>query len=315
MIKVSIIVPIYNSEEYLNKCIDSLVSQTESNIEILLLNDGSTDNCDKIIKKYNDKRIKYVSKENEGIGKTRNLGIEHSSGKYIMFIDSDDYIAKDCVEKMYNYAESTNSDLVISDFYKNINGQLEKFDIPYFESSSLTNNPQILNMVNMGPCNKLYKKDLLKNIKFDENLKYEDVYFVCKVLYKAKKISKLNEYLSYYVINSNSEITIRDKSIFDIIKVNKKLKDLFYHNKKLKESFIDLSVMMITDYAAQTMYIKDRKVRKQFIYESYEYLDGIDTKWRKRDRFKKISFIKRLVKANRKLLLLYVDIVGIFYRL
>lgn len=314
MTKVSIIVPIYNSEEYLNKCIDSLISQTESNIEILLLNDGSTDNCDRIIKKYNDDRIKYIAKSNEGIGKTRNLGIQCSAGKYIMFIDSDDYISKDCVEKMYNYAESTNSDLVISDFYKDINGALEKFDIPYFESTSLNDNPQILNMVNMGPCNKLYKKELLNDIRFDEKIKYEDVVFVCKALYKAKKISKLNEYLSYYVIHSNSETTIRDKSIFDIIKVNKKLKNLFYYNKKIKESFIDLSVMMITDYAAQTMYIKGGKVRKEFIYEAYEYLDGIDVNWRKRERFKRIHAIKRLVKANRKLLLLYVDIIGIFYR-
>ena len=89
---ISIIVPIYNSEKYLNKCIDSLINQTEKNIEIILVNDGSTDNSEEIIKEYKDKRIKYYKNKNQGIGKTRNFGIEQATGSYIMFVDSDDYI-------------------------------------------------------------------------------------------------------------------------------------------------------------------------------------------------------------------------------
>ncbi len=314
MIDVSIIVPIYNSEKYLKKCIDSLINQTHENIEILLINDGSSDNSEKLIKKYKDKRIKYISKENEGIGKTRNLGIKESKGKYVMFIDSDDYISEDCVEKFYNFAESTKSDLVVSNFYKDHDGQLEEIIIPSFNSTTLNDNPNLLNIINMGPCNKIYKKELISNIKFDEKLKYEDVIFVCKALNRAKKISKIDEFLSYYVIHGSSETTTRDNKIFDIIKVNEELKRIFFDNKKTKNNFIDLSVMMITDYAAQTRYIKDKKVRKQFINEAYDYLNNIDTKWTKRECFRKINIFKRIIKSNKGLLLLYTNTIGIMYR-
>ena len=91
-IDISIIVPIYNAEEYLKRCIDSLVNQTKKEIEIVLINDGSTDNSEKIIKSYKDDRIKYFKNKNQGIGKTRNFGIEKACGKYILFVDSDDYI-------------------------------------------------------------------------------------------------------------------------------------------------------------------------------------------------------------------------------
>ena len=91
MAKVSLIIPIYNSSKYLKKCINSLVNQTLKDIEIILINDGSKDDSDKIIKEYKDKRIKYIRKQNEGIGKTRNLGIKEAAGEYIAYVDSDDY--------------------------------------------------------------------------------------------------------------------------------------------------------------------------------------------------------------------------------
>ena len=92
MADISIIVPIYNAEKYLNKCLDSLLNQTKKELEFVLINDGSTDKTDSIIKSYNDKRIKYFKNKNQGIGKTRNFGISKSSGKYIMFLDNDDAI-------------------------------------------------------------------------------------------------------------------------------------------------------------------------------------------------------------------------------
>ena len=98
---ISIIVPIYNTEKYLNKCIDSIINQTKKELEILLINDGSTDNSEKIIKTYKDKRIKYFKNKNQGIGKTRNFGIEKATGKYLMFLDSDDYLEKNACEKFF----------------------------------------------------------------------------------------------------------------------------------------------------------------------------------------------------------------------
>ena len=115
---ISIIVPIYNSEKYLKKCIDSIINQTKKELEIILINDGSTDNSEKIIKEYKDKRIKYIKNTNQGIGTTRNQGIKEATGKYLMFIDSDDYIENNACELLYNKAEKDNLDMVVCDFYR-----------------------------------------------------------------------------------------------------------------------------------------------------------------------------------------------------
>ena len=104
MIDVSVIVPVYNVEKYLDKCLDSIVNQTFNNYEIIIINDGAPDNSEAIIKKYLKKypqKIKYYKKENGGLSDARNMGILKSSGKYLMFVDSDDYIAEDMIEKLY----------------------------------------------------------------------------------------------------------------------------------------------------------------------------------------------------------------------
>ena len=114
---ISIIVPIYNAEKYLNRCIDSLVNQTKKELEIILINDGSTDSSEDIINSYKDSRIKHFSNKNQGIGKTRNFGLKKATGKYIMFCDSDDYLEKDTCEEMFKKIEEDNLDLVICDFF------------------------------------------------------------------------------------------------------------------------------------------------------------------------------------------------------
>ena len=307
MIKVSIIVPVYNTGKYLKKCINSLINQTEKDIEIILLNDGSTDNSEDIIKSYKDKRIKYIKKENTGIGSVRNLGIKESKGQYLMFIDSDDYIKLDCVEKLYNYAVNNNSDLVVSDFYKDFGNHLEEIKIEDFNPSPLRENPNIINYVNLGPCNKLYKKEVLNGVYFEENLKYEDAPFVVKALKNAHNISKLNEPLSYYVIHENSQTTIRDSKIFDILEISNIIKDSLsediYH-----ESLTNLLVMIITDYMVQQRYIKDKNIRNTFIDKSFIMLNNIDTKWNRCNYMKNISLFKRYIKSHKLLLKLYCSL-------
>ena len=160
-IKISIIVPIYNTEKYLSKCIESLLNQTYNNIEIILVNDGSKGNSDIIVKKYKDERIKYYKKDNEGIGKTRNFGITKATGDYLMFIDSDDYIKDTCCEEFINNIKKSKADIVVSDFYKDINGTLEYIKIDNFEDSSLKENKDLLLVINPGPCNKVYKRSLI----------------------------------------------------------------------------------------------------------------------------------------------------------
>ena len=98
---ISIIVPIYNAEKYISKCLDSIINQTKKELEIILINDGSTDRTEEIIKKYQDKRIRYFKNKNQGIGKTRNFGIDKAKGKYLLFLDSDDFLVENACELLY----------------------------------------------------------------------------------------------------------------------------------------------------------------------------------------------------------------------
>lgn len=314
MIKVSIIIPIYNTKKYLKKCIDSVINQSEKNIEILLINDGSKEKIEDIINLYNDSRIKYFKRSNHGIGKTRNFGIEKSKGDYIMFVDSDDYILPKCVEMLYKKAIETNSDLIVSDFYEERNGNFKEINFNDFEVSSLKEKPTIINEINLGPCNKLYKKELIinNNIKFEENLKYEDAPFVCKSFMYAKRISKINEKLFVYVIHEKSETTTIDKRIFDILDICdliiKELSKFDY----LKEIKTNLIVMILSDYMMKQRFVGSKKARKKFINKSFDKLNNFDRNWKKCTYLKRFNFFKRKIKTNKTLLNLYCDCYHFF---
>ena len=217
---ISIIVPAYNAEKHISKCLNSLLSQTKKELEFIIINDGSTDQTEKIIKSFSDKRLIYFKNKNQGIGKTRNFGIEKATGQYIMFLDSDDYLVSTACEVLFTAAQKNSLDLVIADFYKKYPQSLEEIHTPDFAISSLKENPDIITEY-LNPWAKLYNRKMLidNNIKFVENLKYEDAPFIIKALCTAKKIGKVNECLNYYVIHSNSETTIRDERCFDILKI------------------------------------------------------------------------------------------------
>ncbi len=314
MAKISLIVPVYNTEEYLNKCLDSLISQSLKDIEIILINDGSTDDSEKIINNYDDKRIKYISRENKGVGKTRNEGIDLAKGEYLAFVDSDDYLDINFCKKMYEKAVKDNCDLVICDFYRDC-GKLIKASFGDFDCTNLIETPELVNNVNLGPCNKLYKKELFDNKenRFVENLKYEDAPFVVKMLISAKKIGKVNDYLTYYVIHDNSETTSRDKRIFDILEIT----DIIVNDLKKvnhpKDSLTNLAVMILTDYTIQQRYIKNMKIRHDFINKAFNYLNNLDKNWRKCSYLHKFSKIKRIVKSNKLLTFLYCDVYSFKY--
>lgn len=316
MVKVSIIVPVYNTAKYLSMCIESLINQTLKDIEIILINDGSTDESESIIKKYKDKRIKYISKKNEGIGKTRNLGIEKTNGEYLAFIDSDDYIEFDFCEEMYNKAIKNNCDIVICDYYKNMNDRLEEIKFASFNDASLKENPKIINCINLGPCNKIYKNVLFKdkNNRFVENLKYEDVPFVCKLLLSAKRIGKIDKCLAHYVIHEKSETTTRDERIFDILKIAdiivKDLEKYYY----MHEAMVNLVVMILTDYTIQQRYIYSKKDRNKFINMAFEYLDNLDKKWRCCSYLNNFNYLKKKVKSSKILTKFYCAIYNTLER-
>ena len=307
MIDISIVVPIYNAEKYLNKCIDSLINQTKKEIEIILINDGSTDASEKIIKKYKDTRIKYFKNKNQGIGKTRNFGIEKATGKYLLFVDSDDYLELNACEELYKKAKKDKCDIVVCDFYKIYDDKKEKIKLPSFKSTTLKKSPELLLDINLAPWNKLYKTELVKenNIKFVEKLKYEDAPFVAEALDKANKISKLDKYLNYYVIHGNSETTVRDKRVFDIIKIVDMIRTYFKDKKYIKESLDKLTVRILTNYNIQQRNQKEKKVGMKFINESFDYLEKEVPNYKDNKYYQNRGFVKKTIERSKILSKLY----------
>lgn len=230
MKKVSVIIPIYNAEKYLKKCLDSVVNQTYSNIEIILINDGSTDSSLKICEEYNEnfKNIILINKVNGGQGIARNLGIEKATGHYLTFVDSDDWVEETMIEKMYNVSNNGEIDVVIADIYKVINNKNQYF-YNYIRISNDNNTNLIVS--HPGPVAKLIKRELLvKNkLQFLENRVYEDLALLPLIGIVAKTIFYLNEPLYYYLIRTNSTMKLN--------KFNLKLDDIFYVLQYLEQKF------------------------------------------------------------------------------
>ena len=231
MIKVSIIIPVYGVEKYIAKCLDSLVNQTLEDIEIIVVNDGSPDDSQKIIDKYVRKypnKIKSYIKENGGQGSARNYGLEKSTGEYIGYVDSDDYVELDMYEKLYNLAKKDKLDIAICGSYNvdeitnNKDIDLDKIIFEDMHTNAFFGR--------MAVWNKIYKRDILKNVEKKKKKWYEDLDFTLKVLANAKKVGYINEPLYDYLIrqgstmnNDNLERNLEILDAFDNIKGNKKL--------------------------------------------------------------------------------------------
>lgn len=310
MTDISIIVPVYNAEKYLKKCLDSLVNQTKKELEFILINDGSTDKSEEIIKTYKDKRIKYFKNKNQGIGKTRNLGIEKATGKYLMFLDSDDYFSNDACEMLYKTAEKEKADLIVFDYYRVEKENLNEVKIESFNATNIKDDPNLLLKINLGPCNKIYKSDLIKNndIKFEENLKYEDTLFVVKAIYKAKKIIKLNKCLHYYIIHEKSETTVRDKKVFDILKIVDKIRTYLKNDELMKDSVDKLTVKILTNYTIQQRYQSDKKLAMKFIDEVFKYLEKEIPDYKNNKYYSGRSFVKRTIEKSKTLTKVYIQL-------
>ncbi len=208
MAKVSIIVPVYNVEKYLEKCLDSLVNQTLKDIEIIIVNDGSTDNCRKIIDKYYTKYnnlIKVINQENKGLGAARNTGLKLVTSDYIIFVDSDDYVEPNMVEELYDKILQEQADFVICGFnvvnehYELISKTFpNKYEIYDFNTQMIFGN--------LCAWNKIIKKTLLDDdsLDFRNNVWYEDIDFSFKLFLKAKKMCILPKNLYNYLLRQGS---------------------------------------------------------------------------------------------------------------
>lgn len=306
--KISVIVPAYNSESTIERCLKSLIKQTYNNMEIIVINDGSTDKTDEIIRRIvaeNFDKIKYISRENKGIGFTRNEGLKNATGDLIGFTDSDDFVEPDMFEKMFLKMTESNADIVICNYNVcNLNSK-NKVDIKLPNIVSFDDYPQIINKIDFAPWNKLYKKELFNDVFFPENLKYEDLNTIIKVFSKSKKIVKLNDYLYNYLINSNGEtVTINDK-IYDIFSI---FDDLFSYfdssDKKIQKQLKLLCLRKLFIYTELSLNNKDINFTAIFLEKVYQYLNIKIKSWKilyllNSNNLK--VFILRFMQVNKKL--------------
>jgi glycosyltransferase involved in cell wall biosynthesis len=202
---ISVIIPVFNVEAYLPKCLDSILCQTYENLEIIVVNDGSTDNSPQICEEYANKnsRIKVINKKNGGLSSARNAGLNIATGKYIGFVDSDDFIEKDMYEKMLNAMLEHSANLVICNYFSDR-------EIKYpCEKSMLANADFVFRLylkdnLQAFAWNKLYPRETFNEIRYANGILFEDMDIFLPILEKSKKIVLLNDKLYHYIQRKNS---------------------------------------------------------------------------------------------------------------
>lgn len=241
MEKISIIVPVYNSEKWLKRCLESIINQTYKNIEIIIINDGSTDNSEEICKEYSikDQRIRIFNKKNTGVSNTRNYGIHISNGEYIQFVDSDDWLENDTCEKLLEYMKENNADLSVCGFniYSN-NTIIRKPVLPYriLNIREKQDDLIFLDKILNSPCNKLYKRRLITDL-FNEGLSLgEDLIFNLNYIGNSSKTVTIEKCLYNVCLDNNNSLNrVKNTNrIFNLINLNEmewKIYKSFYEDK------------------------------------------------------------------------------------
>lgn len=230
MCKISVIIPVYNVEEYIETCLKSIEEQTFEDFEAIIVNDGSKQNEKEIILKYVEKdgRFRYIEKENGGQGSARNLGVREAKGEYVFFVDSDDYIDRECLRKLYTCAVSENKEIVLCDLFTVNNGtniytETNKFYCEDYKKNYLLNAS--------SPCCKLIRRELIleNELYFPEGIIYEDVAIMGAFAMFMNKIGYVHEALYYYIL--------RDGSTMKQMVYNKKLESVFPALENLRTIF------------------------------------------------------------------------------
>lgn len=211
MPKVSIIVPVYNVEKYLEKCLGSLVSQTLEDIEILVVNDGSTDGSEKVIEIFQQKfpsKIQNFQKPNGGLSDARNFGLDRASGEFIGFVDSDDYVDSEMFEEMYVLAKKHQAEMVICNLQKvdeNGNVTQKLTQIPNMpEKIDLKGNLSLFSDISYFACNKIFHRNLFENARFKKGIHFEDIQLIPQLLLKCKIVAQTQEFYYQYFERSDS---------------------------------------------------------------------------------------------------------------
>ena len=303
MPKVSLIIPVYNVENYIEKCLNSVVNQTLKDMEVIIVNDGSKDLSKQKIQKYLEKYpwIKYLEKENGGLSDARNYGMPYATGKYIAFLDSDDYVEETMYEEMYNIAEKENADMVDCDFVWEYPNRKRKDIGEIYKTKK-----EMIEKCRVVACNKIIKREILEKtkIKFPVGLRYEDMEFFYKLVPYINKVSFIKKCFVHYVQRENSIANtqnVRTKEIFII------LDNIisYYKEKGLYDEYRDeleyiYVKFLLCSSLKRISKIAEKKERKQAQKETWDNINKKFPNWRKNPIIKKKNLKNLYIKSNNK---------------
>lgn len=279
---ISVCIAAYNVEKYIEKCLSSVLTQTLQNIEIIVVNDGSKDRTLDIINEFSkkDKRIKVINQENQGLGTVRNVGLKESTGKYVHFLDGDDWIDNTFLEKFVKNAEKYNSDLVISNhicFEDGTDKELYRSTLPhtlYGYGKNIDNLPDLL----MEPCHvwdKIYKKELIVNIVFPDRSSGEDIPFWYQALLSAKSVSIVREPLYHYRMNPNS-VQTKSQNVLNCFNNIKFAEKFIAEQSDLVKQYFEIFKQTLIGhmmYRARVELARDKNFRKMFYQYTKSFLN------------------------------------------
>lgn len=269
--KISVIVSAYNVEKYIKKCISSVLNQTFKNIEVIVVNDGSTDNTLNILKSFKDKRLKIINQSNCGLPCTRSVGITKATGEYVFFLDADDWLEKTALEKLYECAVEKGADIAVCDFFavlreeKTLKKGVQSDKRGFNEKEFL----ELMLKKKAGWCfwNKLYSKRVL-NISIPKGVTYgEDLLNVSKIMKNAKKVAYIPLPLVNYRYNPQS-ITKnrRSRKIYQLFVAIKCLEKNLKHSKELTQHIKGLKITAVAEFVALRPYFDSNNYQKGVKY-------------------------------------------------
>ncbi len=290
MIKVSVVIPVFNTESYLEQCIQSVLNQTYNNLEIILINDGSTDASGKICEDYSgiDNRIVYIETENKGQGFARNLGIKKSTGDYIVFMDSDDYLDLDTIERYLSYAEGESADIYGFNYYiydENLGKDIccIEHDVVYNNAVSICQNKECLGQMSPVLCVKLIRRSLITEADIlMENYMCEDLLFLAQLYAASEKVMQVPYAGYHYRYNRNGNMSTNGSRYNEVIIVTEKLINAFIKKGVFFEYWRELYQLTFNIYKDFLFRLNGkRNMLQKFdakIYEQYkrEYYDSLE---------------------------------------
>ncbi|MDQ0975373.1 glycosyltransferase involved in cell wall biosynthesis [Neobacillus niacini] len=283
--KVSVVVPIYKVERYLSKCVDSILNQTYRNLEVILVNDGSPDDCGNIAENYAllDNRVKVIHKENGGLSDARNYGMKYVTGEYTLFVDSDDWLDRSMIEELVKTSSKFQAEVVQSAFYYAYNDHLLFDSRVYKQNASpvVLDNKSLMyelvknNIVKNFAWGKLYKTKIIKDIPFKKGVLFEDVFWAHQVMQGVKTFVCVNKPFYFYLQRADSIVgtyTPRNLDILEGLKERHRFIEKYYENLTA-ESYKALLKNNLIHYI---LLLRNRKKDRNGLYrkEIFEYIKG-----------------------------------------